>query len=183
MKQFAKIISDENLSLRQLEPTFTNAQMIFDALNFGRENIGRWLGWEKYVQRPEDEYDWLKSHENNKEKIAWCIFDGEKFCGAIDVHRIHEKERFGEIGYWLADFATGRGLALRALRLLETELFSDDGLNRIEIRVEPGNERSANVAHRAGYIQEGILREEYLNVFGENSDIIVFSKLKKELNK
>lgn len=66
-----------------------------------------------------------------------------------------------------------------AVSLLEKEFF-EQGINRIVIKTDILNVKSANVAQRCGYILEGVLRQES---FSKNEqryrDINVFSKLRK----
>jgi RimJ/RimL family protein N-acetyltransferase len=68
-----------------------------------------------------------------------------------------------------------------AIALIEKELF-DNGFNRIVIHTDALNQRSANVALKAGYQFEGILRQNIYSVACERyRDQNVFSKLKSDL--
>ena len=50
--------------------------------------------------------------------------------------------------------------------------------NRIEIRCDARNVKSARVAERCGFILDGILRGDSLDVYGKLSDTMVFSKVR-----
>jgi len=56
-----------------------------------------------------------------------------------------------ELGYWLAQGHTGRGLATRAAEALTRVAFTDPTVDRVEIRCDPGNAASARVPARLGY--------------------------------
>ncbi|MCU1353791.1 MAG: putative acetyltransferase [Acidimicrobiales bacterium] len=76
--------------------------------------------------------------------------DDTACLGGIGVH-----ERIGpggvEIGYWLADGATGRGLVTRGATLLANAALACDGIDRVEIHCDEANERSAAVPERLGF--------------------------------
>jgi RimJ/RimL family protein N-acetyltransferase len=61
----------------------------------------------------------------------------------------------GELGYWVAAPARGRGVATRAVRLLSTWGLGPVGLPLLEIHVLPGNARSHAVARKAGFSHAG----------------------------
>jgi RimJ/RimL family protein N-acetyltransferase len=90
--------------------------------------------------------------------------------------RLSLDERQGEIGYVVAPAGRGRGLAARAVMLLTGWGFSELGLERIELRIDPRNVASERVAERAGYRREGTLRSV---AFKEDarSDVGVWSRL------
>ncbi|MFC0553036.1 GNAT family N-acetyltransferase [Planotetraspora thailandica] len=87
-------------------------------------------------------------------------------------------DRFGnsEIGYMLARWARGRGVATAAVRSLTDWGFSH-GMPRIELLTGVENIASQRVAYRSGYTREGVLREEYATLDGVRHDSIAFSRL------
>ncbi|MBN9631776.1 MAG: GNAT family N-acetyltransferase [Actinobacteria bacterium] len=80
--------------------------------------------------------------------------------GMIGLHHIDEGE--GEIGYWLAEEARGRGWMARAVQLVLDFAFAEspDGLalQRVVWHAYAGNAASAAVARRAGFQWEGVAR-------------------------
>jgi ribosomal-protein-serine acetyltransferase len=66
-----------------------------------------------------------------------------------------------------------------AVRALTTFAFENWHLNRIEIRVAVGNERSGAIPERLGFVKEGVLRqvERHGDAFKDN---VVYSMLAAE---
>ena len=68
---------------------------------------------------------------------------------------IDRKAATGEIGYWVAREARGRGVATRAVRLACAWAASELGLTTLEIVVHEDNAPSLRVARAAGFTQAG----------------------------
>lgn len=64
----------------------------------------------------------------------------------------------GEVGYWTAPWARGRGVMVRATRALARWSFDSLGLRRLIWQAEVGNHASRLVALRAGFRIDGRLR-------------------------
>ena len=66
-----------------------------------------------------------------------------------------------------------------AIKLVENEFFSN-GIIRLTIRADVENEKSNNVAKKAGYTFEGTLRKSQYNMcMHEFRDINLYSKIKE----
>ncbi|MGW5365257.1 GNAT family N-acetyltransferase [Actinopolymorpha pittospori] len=111
--------------------------------------------------------------------VAFAILDtrsGELVgcCGVDDW----TKEDVAQFGYWLAPNARGRGYATRAAILLTRWLF-DMGAARVFLTVVAGNEGSAAVARRAGFVYEGTMRAHSVWQ-GKRYDVMWFAALPLE---
>ena len=84
-----------------------------------------------------------------------CSFDGAEWVGSLSIHRIDRDQGDGEIGYWIALAARGRGLAGRAAAAACRWAFADLGLHRIQLFHAVENVASARVAEKAGFTCEG----------------------------
>jgi RimJ/RimL family protein N-acetyltransferase len=162
-----------------------DAAKMFECVNADRERLGRYLPWVKHTLSTQDEIDYIRM---THQKWAACsefdfsMHDDEgRYVGNIGVHSISWESERCEIGYWLAGPFEGRGLMSAAVRALEDALF-ELGFNRVEIRCEPSNRRSAAVPIRNGYTSEGTLRQ-YSKDGETYRDSMVFSKLRSDQRK
>jgi RimJ/RimL family protein N-acetyltransferase len=78
--------------------------------------------------------------------------------GSLGLQRFAWEHAKGEIGYWVAAEARGRGIATRATRLVAHWALDALELARVELLAATGNAASLGVAERAGFRREGTLR-------------------------
>ena len=125
----------------------------------------------EWIQRA---YDALKRAHS----LRLAIMDNkdEEFLGQIGIGRLNWEQQVGEVFYWLAAPARGRGAAARAVRLVTDWAFSTLNLARLEIIVDPRNDASQHVALAAGYTRECVLRS-YQRFKDGRMDAVMFSRL------
>ncbi|MBN2676213.1 MAG: GNAT family N-acetyltransferase [Alphaproteobacteria bacterium] len=189
MKEFKTVLKGEWIELRVLEPTFENAQMIFDVVKENREHLLPWLGWasKERTKSPEDSFLFLLENKKKREagtKLDFAIFFKKEYLGNVGIFRLSEKDRSGEIGYWLKKSATGKGFMQEAVKLIENEFFSGDALNRIQLVIDEDNIGSSKVAQKCGYELDGIIREKsFSETRNQFENMMIYSKLKSEWEK
>ena len=179
-----EIIFGKRIKLKRPSFDIETAKKIFSTIDKCRDVFLPWLGWVKYTNSPGDTLNFLEKTDidwKNNNQFVYEILSDDKFIGLISIINVSWSNKRAEIGYWLDTDYTGNGYISEALALIEDELF-DIGFNRIVIHTDVLNQRSANVAIKAGYKLEGILRQ---NVYSEPNqryrDQNVFSKLKSDL--
>ena len=147
------------------------------------EEIQRWTGvpW-PYGEK--DAHDFLARAEQGRlrgEELQQALVDPAEgtLLGSFGLE-VRPHDHVGEIGYYLAPEARGRGLATRALRLMTGWALRDLGLQRIEVLADPDNLASQAVAERVGFRREGLMRS-YRERKGGRDDLLMYSLLPDEL--
>ncbi|WP_020555188.1 GNAT family N-acetyltransferase [Embleya scabrispora] len=127
------------------------------------EVIQRWIP----LPRPytlETSVDWCtKTAHTLRESgdgIHFAISDPAdgRLLGAVGLKRTDWQELVSEVGYWIAPWARGRGIAARATHALGRWLLTEQGFERLELKAAVGNIPSRKTAIKAGLHREGILR-------------------------
>ncbi len=143
----------------------SDADDFFAALEASRERLAPWLHFPDPLQTVEAARDWLIHSEAAwllREALSFSIRHGETddYLGSVDVHHIDWDLRFFMLGYWLRDGAEGQGYMSEAVRLVTDYAFTDLAANKVALRCDARNTRSASVAERLGFVREGRLRGE-----------------------
>jgi RimJ/RimL family protein N-acetyltransferase len=86
--------------------------------------------------------------------LAVDASDG-RLLGSFGVMELDREPGYGEIGYWVAAHARGRGVATRAVRMLADWARDELGLTTIEILPHRDNAASRRVAEKAGFRYTG----------------------------
>lgn len=84
-----------------------------------------------------------------------------------------------EVGFLLASAFHGKGYGIESLRALCRFAFTDAGFRKLTATVTAGNAASRAVLEKAGFVQEGTLRESYF-LAGRWQDDWLFGLLKRE---
>ena len=88
--------------------------------------------------------------------LAVAAADGA-LLGSFSIMGLDREPGYGEIGYWVAAEARGRGIATRAVRLLADWAREQLGLTRIDVLPHKDNIASRRVAEKAGFRDTGEL--------------------------
>jgi RimJ/RimL family protein N-acetyltransferase len=100
--------------------------------------------------------EWLASE---LEGVRLLVVDSDdRLLGNVGLMEL-DGEGYGEIGYWTATEARGRGVASGAVALLRDWAAAELGLKLIEILVHRDNAASLRVPPRAGFEATGELRD------------------------
>jgi RimJ/RimL family protein N-acetyltransferase len=108
-----------------------------------------------------EDADWFLAHHVRDVAAE----GGASFCvEAIDepgtvaasMSLLHVRDGLGEIGYWGAPWARGRGFVTDALRVVVAWAFGDGRAETLELTIEPANAPSRAVACRAGFVEDHV---------------------------
>lgn len=176
-------IQTPRLILRCWQPA--DAPLLADAITASFEHLRPWMPWvhgepeelETKVQRLRG----FRAQFDTDTDYVYAIFspDERQVIGGTGLHpRIGEGAL--EIGYWISALHIGRGYATEAAAALTRAAFQIHGVERMEIRCDPANERSASVPRKLGYTLDGTLRANVRGVGGAMRDTLVWSLLRSE---
>ncbi len=177
-------IAADRVVLKKHDPNL--AHTMFDYVDVDRDRLLRFLPWVIDTKTVQDEIDYIKmTHDkwDRFEMYDYGIFlkDGETYVGNVGVHTIGWSADRCELGYWILGRFEGQGYMSEAVAALTNHCFKM-GFNRIEIRCDPLNERSAHVPKNLGFKFEAQLRQNSLDHNGQHRDSLVFARLKQDGN-
>jgi RimJ/RimL family protein N-acetyltransferase len=90
--------------------------------------------------------------------LAVCDAARDRLIGTVGLMEVDRERGYGEIGYWTAAAARGRGVTARAVVLVRDWAHAELGLSEIELLPHRDNAPSQRVAERAGFADTGEIR-------------------------
>ncbi|MDX9883528.1 MAG: GNAT family protein [Prolixibacteraceae bacterium] len=171
---------DGHLRIEKIK--LSHAEIIFNCIDENREHLRKWLPFIDYTQRVRDTELFIRSiidKPYGERDDVFVIWYKNEFAGLIGFKDTDFLNYKTEIGYWLAEKMTGKGIALRSVKKLVNIAFRNLNMNRVQIRCGVGNNRSAAIPIKLGFRMEGIERDGERHS-GKYIDLEVYSLLKKE---
>ena len=168
----------ERLLIRPLRPG--DGAAIFEAVEESCKQLNPWLPWVAKTLAPSDSEQTVRRGAARwllREDLMVGIWDREtsRYLGGSGLHRMDWAVPSFEIGYWLRTSAWGQGYVTEAVQVLCRFAFETLGANRVEIRCDPQNTRSAAVPLRLGFRQEAHLRNDVRDGAGDLRDTLIFA--------
>lgn len=148
--------------LRPMSPADAPAMLALVTRN--RAHLDKWLRWSARIKAQEDVEAMITHHATLAAAGLgghWAIWHQDELAGGVICHGISRLDQNAEVGYWLGEEYTGKGLATRASAALVDHLLRVERLHRIEMLCGVGNARSRAVAERLGFVNEGIRRDSH----------------------
>lgn len=157
-----------------------DAPALQEAVAESREHVRPWLPFADHHQTVDESRDWIlhcMARWLLREDMGTSLWDAEtgRFVGGSGLHPRDWDARVFEIGYWVRASAEGKGYVSEAVRLLTDYAFDRLAANRVFIRCDARNTRSAAVARRLGFVEEARLRNAEPANDGGLRDMLVFS--------
>jgi RimJ/RimL family protein N-acetyltransferase len=154
-------IETERLVIRCYEPR--DAPLTKDAVDTSREHLRPWMPWADNdpitLEQQMDLLRVFRSEFDAGENFAYGIFSADETeqVGGTGLH-----PRIGpgglEIGYFVRASATRQGYITESTAALTRAGFEICGADRIEIRIEPGNDASMGIPRKLGFVEEATLK-------------------------
>ena len=168
----------DGAELRILEARHAEEFLAFIAAN--RAYLGQYLGWALDIQTVEDARAFIQRGLTRfaEDGLPWVgVWQDSEMVGGLLFFPLDRRIRATEIGYWLDEKATGRGLMTRTAGAMLGFAFEELDVNRVGLQAEVGNQRSRAVAERLGFTLEGIRRQAWVGSDGAFVDMASYSLL------
>jgi RimJ/RimL family protein N-acetyltransferase len=179
-------IETERLVVRCYEPR--DAPLLKEAIDSSLDHLRPWMPWAyQEPQTLEEKLELIKHFRANfdsGDNFTCGIFNADEteVLGGTGLH-----PRIGpgglEIGYWIRASATRQGLVTESSAALTRVGFEICDADRIEIRIEPGNEASAGVPRKLGFLEEATLRRRLpARETGPLRDVTIFTMFREDFD-
>jgi RimJ/RimL family protein N-acetyltransferase len=155
-----------------------DAPLLADAVESSLAELREWMPWAAREPVPLAVRVALlrrfRGSFDQDEDYVFGIFERDESAvvGGTGLHRRVGDDAF-EIGYWIRTSRAGEGLATEAAAVLTRVALELCGVDRVEIRTDPANERSRAIPRRLGFAEEATLRRRL--GYPEPRDVVVYS--------
>ena len=176
-------IESERLVIRCYDPK--DALLLQKSIQESVEHLRPWLPWVK--TEPEElkvkieRLRMFRAKFDLSENYIYGVFDPNEteLIGGTGLHPRVGSNAF-EIGYWVNVNHINKGYATEFSAALTKVAFEIENVNRMEIHCDPGNNSSAAIPKKLGYVYEATLRGRTETIEGEPSDSMIWSILREE---
>ncbi len=181
LMEFAEEFETERLKIKS--PQWGDGKAVNEAIRESIEELRPWLPWANDVPTLAESEEnvrlaRLKFLERTDLRLHIFLKDTGEFIGSSGLHRINWETRKFEIGYWVRTSQTGKGFMTEAALGITQFTINSLQANRVEIRCDTQNVRSARVAQKLGFTLEGILRNDRYDSTGKLRNTMIFSKVR-----
>lgn len=164
-------------------PLWGDGAAINEAVRESIEELRPWMPWAKNIptieaSEAEIRRSRLQFIERKDLRLLLIHKKTGLLLGSSGLHRIDWHARKFEIGYWVRTSFEKQGYVTEAVNAITSFAVQELQANRIEIRCDSRNLRSAKTAERSGFTLEGILRNDTCDVDGSLRNTMVFSKVR-----
>lgn len=119
----------------------------------------------------------FEKRRNNTDHNFAIIYQN-KVVGAVGIV-IQRRPYVGEIGYFIDEKYWKKGIATKAVKLIEDIGFNKLKLRRLEIYCHLKNIGSRRVAEKSGYEKQAVLKKYYDRGNGKLEDSVLFAKIRE----
>jgi RimJ/RimL family protein N-acetyltransferase len=163
----------------------SDAQALLEAVAESRDHLRPWLPFADEHQTVDESRNWIlqqMAHWILRNDLILSIWEREsdRFLGGIGLHPHDWVIGYFEIGYWIRVSAEGHGYIAESVSLLTVYAFENLKANRIEIRCDELNARSAAIPKRLGFVLEGRLRNHVAMPDGRLRTTLIFSLIPED---
>lgn len=146
------------------------------------EIVGNIAAFAGHAFTREQELAYIRKTLASTGDVVWSIEDAAegRYLGQTGLHQLHERSRVARLACIIADRSDmGRGYGSAAIRAVLAHGFGALGLHKVWLMVFATNQRGRRTYGRLGFVEEGVLREEYFHQGGWH-DMVRMSLLARE---
>jgi len=165
-----------------------DAPLLKDAVDSSLEHLRPWMPWaEDEPQTLEQKTELLRlfrSQFDAGENFVYAIFSADE-AQQLGGSGLHPRIEPGglEIGYFVRASATRQGFITESTAAITRVGFEVCGADRVEIRIEPGNEASFGVPRKLGFLEEATLRRRLPGrEGGPLRDVTIFTMFREDFD-
>lgn len=164
-------------------PLWGDGPAINEAIQESIEELRPWMPWAQSIPTIDESEANIRQArlsflERQDLRLIMLHKETGQIVGSSGLHRINWEARKFEIGYWVRTSFAKQGYVTEAVHAITNYAIGQLRANRIEIRCDDRNVRSAQVAERSGFTLEGTLRNDSVGVDGSIRNTMVFSKVR-----
>ncbi len=171
---------DDNIEL-ELVSTY-NADIILDLINRNREYLAKYLSWVDETTSTdviiENTKKTLKAF-GEKTGIGWVVKFDKQIIGRISIWEAEEKSRIFEVGYWIAEAFSRKGIMTECIKKVIDIGFDYLKAEKIEICCIDENTGSNRIPQKLGFLKEGTRRNS-LKIRDKIYNMNIYGLLKEE---
>lgn len=111
----------------------------------------------------ESHENWIRTQVETGHVVQWiiCDYSTDRSLGSVYIRDIDRQHHKAEYGIFIGESdARGRGVGTAAARLMLRYCFEEEGLHRVYLRVLSGNVQAVRSYEKAGFVQEGCLKDD-----------------------
>ena len=184
MREIPYTFDTERLTIRG--PLAGDGEKVHTAVVESQAELKPWMPWAVNIASPAD-YE-IRVREGQVKYLGrqdfWLLIflrGSDALVGCSGLHNANWEVPSFEIGYWLRTKFTGQGFITEAVEGICQFAFTHFEAQRLLIRCDSENERSAAVARRCGFTFEGTHRHDSRNhLTNELESTHYFSRLAAE---
>lgn len=170
----------ERLLIRVLRPG--DGPAMNEAIRESQSELYPWMPWARTLQPVAQSEEYARRMAAHfvlgKEFVyAFLLKKNEMFLGILGLHPCDWNVPSFETGYWLRTSMVGNGYVTEALNAIIDLTFNTLHAERLFLRCDDRNKRSAAVAERCGFTLEGCQRNHARDNDGNLVDMRFYSRI------
>ncbi len=172
----------DNFSLRLLR--LEDLDRYYELVQRNRERLAdRFVGTvsrTKTLKEAQEFVEEMIRHTISNTYFPYVLINGaeDRIIGFIDLKNIDWDIPKTQIGFYIDEAYTGKGIITKAVMEICKHCFDDKGFEKLFMRIHPENLAALKVAEKCGFELEGTIRKDYRNNAGQLVDLHYYGKLK-----